>query len=104
MYALTEYEKGFLEGLIDSEGCFAHYKTLYMSSHTITISNTNLNLLLKAQKITGGSLYPVVSKSRSSDWRTLWSLHINRKDWKHWLGQIVLIEKETKRQEFLMRL
>lgn len=57
---LTDYEKGFVEGVIDTDGCITIYKHRHKASRgwhakvLLSVSNCNDNLLKKFQNIVGG--------------------------------------------------
>jgi len=88
---LTEFEKGWVTGLIDGEGCLT-----YNPAPRIIITNTNLFIILKLQSLLGGTL-----TTSQNAIHTCWNLVIGRKYWQNWLWQLPLLEKETLRQQFL---
>jgi hypothetical protein len=102
---LSSYEKGFLEGLIDGEGCICLSKTKTKSSYAAlkpecSISNTCFNLLRKAQKIMqGGAINSV--KRQSPKHNKCYLLKIGANTMRIILPQIRLIVKEHKRKTML---
>ena len=100
---LTQYEKGFLEGLIDAEGCLCLYmsKTGYACIEPeFTISNTNVKLLKKARKFVGGGTIQYC-KNRNIKYKKLYLLKMSPNIMREVLPQLNLIEKEHKRKIML---
>ncbi len=93
----SDYEKGWISALIDSEGCLTWRKGFGLSPY-VEIVNTDLSFLVHAQNLLGGKIYDKWGKAH---WHTGWTLMIPFKDWKLWLNDIPLNIKENKRQEFL---
>lgn len=96
---LSEYEKGWVSALIDSEGHFAFCHNAKYSWQKIVIANTNLPLLVKAQSLLGGHIQ--FNGTHASP-NICWRLEVTRKYWKYWLAGIPLIVKENARQRFLL--
>ncbi len=99
---ITQYEKGFLEGLIDGEGCLCIAHSIDKRDGEIfrvelSISNTNLKLLKKAQKIIkGGSIQKLIRKNKKH--KDCFLLRFNSSATKNILPQLSLIVKEHKRK------
>jgi hypothetical protein len=91
---LSDYQRGYIEGLIDGEGCISRSANRWM----LTIKNTNVNILLKAQAIIGGA---ICSHSSRETEKSSWGLHLRHSALLALLPQITLIEKESRRQECL---
>jgi len=102
MNKLTNYEKGYLEGLIDGEGCIS--LTQRNSGYSVVrpevvISNTNLKLINKVKKITGGNISTMYHKNPKH--KTCYSLKFTSKIMKEILPQLRLVIKEHKRKTIL---
>lgn len=100
---LTQYEKGFLEGLIDSEGCICLYKnkTRYNTITTIpslTISNINLKFLLKAKKIVK---YGTIKQQKLESGNIIYEYNISPNGMRYLLPSLKLIVKEQDRKNIL---
>jgi hypothetical protein len=74
MNKLTNYERGYLEALLDGEGCISLYQTkssYKIATPSVCITNTDLNLIKKAQKMLG---------SHGSIRKTSYRKHLKVKD------------------------
>jgi hypothetical protein len=99
MQELTEREKGYIEGIIDGEGC------LYMSkSHQICleIANTNLNLLLYLQEKIGGKISLKKPPLKIPNAKPCFRLLLNKKEVYSLLNQINLKAKKQQ-QELILK-
>ena len=100
---MNDYDKGWISALTDSEGSlyWERYKRGYEHAYpVISITNTNFLLLLKAQKLIGGTIF--IAPRDKPNHHICWHLVVRFKDWKNWLHEIPLIQKEVRRQEFLL--
>lgn len=101
----SEYERGFLEGVIDSDGClhFAKYKRSmrprgFQWSARLLIGNTNRSLLEKIQKIVGfGHIHKIPVKKGKQPY----VYQLGSKPLLNLLLQIRLTVKEKQRLLFI---
>lgn len=105
---LSEYEKGFLEGLIDGEGSLKvdrRYDGKGTVSCVLIISNNYLPLLQKAQKIIGdGSIQPVNQRGHRKDgspYDAHYELRVYANALRWLLPQLNLMVKEDRRKKML---
>ena len=103
MKKLTQYEKGFLEGIIDGEGCISLYKPksgYACIKPEFTIGNTNIRLLKKVKNIIkGGTIQYAVNRNKK--YKKFYNLKISPNIMRYILPQLKLIEKEHKRKLML---
>ena len=97
MRKLTQRELGWLEGLIDGEGCIALYKNSNNNfAIYVQISNTCLKLLKKVKNIIGdGSIRTF--KRTQKHYKIGYVYRFTYKTLKLLLPQLKLIEKEKQR-------
>ena len=100
----TDYEKGWLSGLIDGEGSISllkerrsHFRSGYAYKPRLNISNKNLNLIKKAQNLIGGC----ITQNKKSN---VFNLDVSANNIRSILPKIKLIVKERKRQLILQAL
>jgi hypothetical protein len=102
-HQLTDYERGFLEGLIDGEGYFI----LSLKNRGVTalvgISNTCLPFLEKAKSILGGGRIDQSKKGKPNS-RPVYHLIISSNILRWLLPQLRLVVKESQRLVMLQAL
>lgn len=100
---LSERQLGWLEGLIDGEGCLSISKLKsYKQTWTLTvhISNTNRQIIEKIKKVIGyGTITTNISKNKSH--KPVWVYYLPRKVIKPLLSRLHLIVKEKQRELIL---
>jgi hypothetical protein len=94
----TDYERGWLEALIDGEGSILVHRDRKKQRGWLvfSISNTNRALLLKAQSLIGGKIRPYSDPNPRSRRQYLLAVYGKTLEWV--LPQITLIVKEQQRQ------
>lgn len=98
---MNDYERGFIEGLIDGEGCISVTCNKQRTSpnmrykYTLEITNTNLETLEKAQKIIGGKITP---KQPSGNRKLVYVLRVSHEGIRSLFKEMQLIVKK-KQQE-----
>jgi len=103
---LTPYQKGFLEGLIDSEGCLSFTRgidrgQLYFTT-CLVIANTNINLLKKAYKIIKrGYIKGWKSKGFRSKYKICYQYVLKPNALRYLLPSLKLVVKEAERKNVL---
>lgn len=101
---LTEYERGFIEGFLDADGCIGLYKQMYDYGRgwtirlTLTFSNNSLEILEKIYDILGesGSIVKRVNKGVFN-----YDLKYRHNAMRRILPQLKLIIKEHRRKTAL---
>ncbi len=103
MIKLTNYQKGFIEGMLDGEGCISlcksHKKKSYLILHPeVKITNTNFNILNKISKMINRECSIHKRKSFNPKHKPCYLLRIHSNAAVEILSQIKLIIKENKRK------
>ena len=99
--SISEYEKGFIEALIDSEGCltvgFDKQKTSsnFRIRCLLEITNINLEILQKAQKIIGGN---ILHKKLNPPRKDVYVLHVGHNNLRKYLPLLDLIVKRRQKE------
>ena len=99
--ALSDYEKGFIEALIDSEGCltinFLKQKTSsnFRIRCLLEITNVNLEILQKARKIIGGN---IILKKLKPPRKDVYVLHVSHNNLRKYLPLLDLIVKKRQKE------
>jgi len=98
---LSVYEKGFVEGLFDGEGCLCLVHTKERERGKVfriemSVSNTNLELIKKIQKMIGGNIQKSIRTNRKHN--DCYLLKISPNSMREILPQIHLVVKEHKRK------
>lgn len=114
MHNLSNEQKAYLAGLIDGEGCISVTLDSYKVkgkwihfSRKVYISNTNLELLKKVQKITGIGTISLSTKSQKNklyhnNWKSVYNWAIYGKGIKIFLPEILPYLIAKKRQAELL--
>ena len=103
-HKLTEYEKGFLEALIDGEGFFLLIKGKRGVTALAGIGNTCLALLEKARSVIGGGRIGTDYKKRQQNSRTCYTLVLSSNILRWLLPQLKLVAKEEQRKVMIRAL
>ena len=78
---MTETELAYIAGFVDGEGCISVYRRsngiTYVPS--LSISNTNLEVLQYINGLLGGVGYFIEMKSHNPKWKTAWKLRFDSK-------------------------
>jgi len=106
---MNDYERGFLEAALDGEGCLSFGKihrrqkgkerlnrNFYWDIQCY-ISNTNLDWLLKIQKVINGGTIFKGSRKKNPNWKDFYRLDIPQSVLKRILPEIKLVIKERHR-------
>lgn len=113
---LTAYQRGYLEAAIDFEGSLTvrklKSKNGYSHGYSIDprgyISNTNIQLLEKVQKIVGdGSIVlhnDYVKKKKNNNWKPAYKYQFSRASLRRLLPKLNLIDKERQKKLVLRAL
>lgn len=102
---LTDYERGWLEALIDGEGSLGMHKLRTSKAKrgfcwvcNLEIVSTCLELLEIAQKFVGAGRIDVKKEPRNSRWKPSYHLVICPNDMRALLPRLQLVAKEGQRQ------
>ena len=113
MNKLTQYQKGWLSGIIDGEGCISlikekrlYFKVGYTYKARFNVGNTDLKLVKETQKIIGGGCIVKASKRFREDIRhkPFWNLDVSANIIRDIFPQIKLIIKDEQRKLLLRAL
>ena len=104
---LSDYDRGWVEALIDSEGSFTISRQVnkgkYRAGMTwkvrLNIGNTNREFLLRAQNLIGGTIQTIGRKNPNH--KTAYELQLYSSGLRVLLPQIQLLVKEKQRLAFL---
>lgn len=98
---MNDYQKGWIEALIDSEGCldWVFNNSRKYRYPRLSIANTCLPFLERAQTLIGGSIY--MRKAAKSTWKPLFTLTVRGKALMKFLPELSLIVKEHRRKQIL---
>ena len=109
MKKLTQYQKGWLSGIIDGEGSISlikekrpHFKAGCTYKARFNVGNTDLKLLKEAQKICGGG--HICKRKPMENRKQFWTLDISANIIRDIFPQIKLIAKEKQKQLLLKAL
>jgi hypothetical protein len=91
---MRAYDKGWLSALIDGEGCLYFGKTNKQFQAHCEIANASRKFLLRAQRLTGGSLVKTIMGNGHSD---RYCLVIQGNNLRKLLKYIRLVIKERQR-------
>ena len=116
-YTITDYERGFLEGIIDGEGSLSLKKlkrrTTGVWSVDVLIVNTSYELIEKVRgicerfSVNSGSIMEVTGKKRQEagdKWKECYMYRIPTHIVRELLPQLTLIAKERQRRLILVAL
>lgn len=102
---LTDYERGWLEALIDGEGCISfkkeprrHIRRGYLWRVFLIIANTNRDIIYRARELIGGGKVILKKSYHNPKYRDVYSLEVGHTFLTHILPQLRLIVKERERQ------
>ncbi len=101
----TDYDKGWLAGIIDGEGSLGlmkekrpRCKANCTYKPRLTIGNTDIKLLIKVRKMIGGALIKHNHRFREDkNQKPFWNLDISANNLRFALPQLKLISKEKQR-------
>ena len=103
MSKVARRDLGWLEGLIDGEGCLSLYKTKretirgFQWYSSVVINNTDRRLLEHAQKIIGGGHLNGPYRNGNPNWKPIYMFRIGPNLQRKWLPRLHLITKEQHR-------
>jgi hypothetical protein len=103
MIKLTDRQLGYLEGIIDGEGCLSlSHEAIASGNKTykpeLTITNTNLPTLQMIQSWIGGSITTSVKKTTlHPNWKTCYALRLKSEAMREILPLLKLTIKESQR-------
>jgi Fe2+ or Zn2+ uptake regulation protein len=105
---LTDAERGWLEGVIDGEGCICLHKHFVKNNRfqwiiSLAIANTNLDLCKRVNKSIDGSIF-VTPENKEMNQKEKYTFNANRKSIKLILPQLKLTVKEKQRRLILQAL
>jgi hypothetical protein len=103
---LSDYQKGYIEAMIDGEGCICLSKPKkktrdFTLRPEIKITNTNLDILLKIKRILNKKCSVNIVKRpypNKPQWATCYLLRLHSDGASEILSQIKLVIKEKKRK------
>jgi hypothetical protein len=105
---ITDAERGWLEGVIDGEGCICLHKHFGKNNRfqwiiSLAVANTNLNLCKRLNKSIDGSIH-MTPENRELNHKKKYTFQANRKSIKWILPQLSLTVKEKQRMLILQAL
>ena len=105
---LTDAERGWLEGVIDGEGCICLHKHFVKNNRfqwivSLAIANTNLDLCKRVNKSIDGSIF-TTPENKEMNQKEKYTFQANRKSIKLILPQLKLTVKEKQRRLILQAL